>query len=171
MPGTVNIKLSKTEFDRILQDFYARENERKKLSQEEAEVIASRLNERFNVPFAGEKWEQKIFVKLVVKVDNFLYNHLANELYDLARSLEEGIDDTEAERLVRSLAKLANEKVDIKYVPEIVEFGILSFVVGWVVNAMRKHWSFDKVAEQAVNLPVAERSEDLGSLAILPEPA
>jgi len=167
MSGVVNIKLSKTEFDRIVQDFHARENERRKLSQEEAQKIASKLNENFDVPFAGERWEQKIFVKLVVKVDNFLYDHLPNELYDLIRSLDEGIDDEEAKRLTRSLAKLANKKMDIKYVPEIAEFGILSFVIGWVVNAMRKQWTFDKVEEQSGSLQIAERAEDFDALAIL----
>ena len=146
---------------------HARENDRRKLSQEEAQRIASKLNENFDVPFKGEKWEQKIFVKLVVKVDNFLYDHLPNELYDLIRSLDEGIDDEEAKRLTRSLAKLANKKMDIKYVPEIAEFGILSFVIGWVVNAMRKQWTFDKVEEQSGSLQIAERAEDFDALAIL----
>lgn len=167
MSNTVSIELSKVEFDKIVHDFYARQNERQKLSQEESQKIASKLNGSIDVPFKGEKWEQKVLVKLVVKVDNFLYDHLPNELYDLIRSMDEGINDEEAVRLTRSLAKLANKKLDIKYVPEIAEFGILSFVIGWIVNAMRKQWTFDKVEQQAETLRLAEREDDLESLTIL----
>ncbi|MBI9067258.1 MAG: hypothetical protein JEZ09_08195 [Salinivirgaceae bacterium] len=35
-----------------------------------------------------------------MEVDNFLYNHLPNELYDLIRSLPDGINDSEAKNLI-----------------------------------------------------------------------
>jgi len=57
----------------------------------------------------------------------------------LIRSIDRGIDDKEAKRLVRRLSKAANEKIDIPYIPEFAEKIALRFVIGMVEKQPAKN--------------------------------
>ena len=122
-----------------LNDYFAPAEKRQQLSQSEVKAIASYLNEQIDVPLITETGEQRILIKIIMKVDGFLYDHLPNEIYDLMRSTQGGINDIEAKRLAKRLAKLANAKIDIPYIPEVAEYFAIRFVIGVVVNAARKH--------------------------------
>ena len=90
-----------------------------------------------------------------MKVDTFLYDNLPNEFYDLVRSVEDGIDEDEAKRLIKRLAKLANEKIDIPYLPEKMEYIAIRFIIATIINAARKNWDLAKAksAIDAVAIP------------------
>lgn len=128
----------KAMFESVLKDYFAESKHRKQLSEDEIIEIAKKLNKRINVPLVRETGEEKILVKVVMKLDNFLYNHLPNEFYDLVRSTDKGIDDDEAKRLISRLTKLANSKIDIPYLPEIAEHYAIKLIISLIINSARK---------------------------------
>lgn len=122
------------------------------------------LNEKINVPIIDENREEQIFIKIILKIDTFLYDHLPNEFYDVIRSSDRGIDVKEAKRLVRRLTKIANDKIDIPYLPEFAEQIAIKFVIGMVVKAARKKLNFDKVRAESSKLVIPDSNDDLDSL-------
>lgn len=134
--------MTEEDFKRILDGYFAPPEKRRKLVMEEIQEISSRLNALIDIPLISEKREQSILMKIVLKVDNFLYDNLPNELYDTIRSADQGIDDDEAKRLITRLTRLANEKIDIPYIPEIAEQVALKYIIGVVINSARKNWDF-----------------------------
>lgn len=158
---TALTSLTTDDFKLLLSDFYAEPVHRNKMTEEEIKDLAQRLNKKINVPIISETGEEKIFIKIVLKIDNFLYDHLPNEFYDLIRSTDLGIDDKEAKRLVRRLTRLANDKIDIPYLPEVAEHFVLKFVIGIVVKAARKKLDFDKVRSESDNIEVPDSDEDI----------
>ncbi len=111
------------------------------LSDEEIEVLASRLNEKINIPFIKEGTEQTIFVKIVKKFDRMLYKNLPNELYSLVKSSSDGISDEDAKQLEEVLGSRLNAQFDIPYIPEVLEQEIFEMLVGLIITAMRKEFS------------------------------
>ena len=140
------IEMTDAEFRTILDGYFAPPSERRKMTDKEVLALAEFLNEKIDIPLIREPTEEKIWVKIVLKVDTFLYNHLPNELYDLIRSLDRGIDEEEAERLTARLSSLANKHIDIPYIPEAAEYMAIRFVIRVVINAARKGWNFEKAA-------------------------
>ncbi len=153
--------LTPEEFVLLLDDFYAEPKKRNKLTPEEVKDLAIRLNEKIDVPFINETGEEKILVKVIFKIDNFLYDHLPNEFYDVIRSTDHGISQKEARRLVRRLTRLANDKIDIPYLPEVAEHFAIKFVIGMVVKAARKKLNFDGVRAKSAELPVPDSDENI----------
>ena len=144
---TIN-ELTEDQFVNLLNEYFAPPEKRQKLTEAEIKDLAVRLNQKINVPIIGETTEEKILIKIVLRVDTFLYDNLPNEIYDLVRSSDNGIDDKEATRLINRLSVLANEKINIPYIPESAEYVAIKYLLGVVVNAARKHWNFD-VAKDA----------------------
>lgn len=126
------------------------------MTEAEIEVFASPINERFEIPLVKESGEQRILRKVVLRVDNFLYDNVPNELYDMVRSVDKGISDKEARQLIRRLTRLANDKLDIPYVPELVEKQIYRFIIATVINAARKDSVFEQEVESEENLKFAD---------------
>lgn len=149
MPRTIT--LTTEQFKQILKDYLAPPEERKQLSKEELEKVATSLNKKINVPFVSEEKEQRVLVKIVMKVDNYLYDNLPNEVYGLiADTVDgEGLDDNEARQVSNNLAKLANRKIDIPYLPEFAEYIAINFVIRILVDAMRKDSNLNKALDRA----------------------
>lgn len=111
------------------------------LSDEEVEVLASKLNEKIDLPFIAEGTEQTIFVKTVRIFDRLLYQTIPNELYGLIKDATDGISDKDAEELKLVLGSRLNKALEIPYVPEWVEQKVLEILIGLIVDAMRKNFS------------------------------
>ena len=159
--ATIN-ELTEEQFKGLLDEYFAVPEKRTKMRMEEVKDLAKRLNAKIDVPLVRETTEEKILIKIVVKVDNFLYDNLPNEFYDLVRSLDKGIDDAEAKRLIKRLSKMANDKIDIPYIPESMEYVAIRFVLGVVINAARKQWDINrsKDALMAMDIPGEESASD-----------
>jgi hypothetical protein len=161
---TTVAELSTQQFTDLLADFYAVPEKRSKMTTEEIKELASRLNKRINVPIINETGEEKILIKIILKIDNFLYDNMPNEFYDLVRSADKGIDNKEAKRLVRRLTKLANDKIDIPYLPEPMEHIAFKFVIGMVVKAARKHLKLEEVLSGSDAIKITSSADDLEEL-------
>lgn len=123
------------------------ENQVEMLTDEEVEILATKLNKKISIPFIKEGTEQTILVKTVKKFDRLLYQNLPNELYGLVRNSNDGISDTDAAELEAVLGNRLNRKFDIPYVPEVIEQEIFELLVGFVVAAMRKEFNIINQAE------------------------
>ena len=152
-------ELTEGQFRKLLDEYFAVPEKRSKMTSEEIKDLAQRVNKRINVPLIRETKEEKILIKVIIKIDRFLYDNLPNEFYDLVRSLDGGIDDDEAKRLVKRLAKLANEKINIPYLPEKAEYLAIRLVIGVIINAARKSWNINKAAENANNMYIPENRD------------
>lgn len=155
-------KLTDDVLKEVQSEYNAPTVERILLTEEEIVSLAEKLNEKINIPYFSEKQEGKILVKIVLKVDAFLYDYLPNEFYDLVRSVDNGIDDEEAKRLIKRLSALANKKVDIPFIPESLEYMIIRLIIGVIVNGARKNLDFTKANEKLaiMNAPNTETPLD-----------
>ncbi len=158
---TTVAELTTEEFKVLLSEFYAVPEKRSKMTTAEIIELATRLNKKINVPIINETGEQKILVKIILKIDNFLYDNLPNEFYDLVRSSDRGIDNREAKRLVRRLTRLANQKIDIPYIPELMEKVAFKFVIGMIVKAARKNLKLSAVLKTADKVVVTASDDDV----------
>jgi hypothetical protein len=149
MSGKKLSELSEADFIELLNGFFETKEKRTKLTHHEIMDLAELFNEKVNIPIISETKEEKILYKVILKIDTFLYDHLPNEFYDLVRATEEGIDDDEANRLKVRLSSLANEKIDIPYLPEFAEYLMIKYVISWVLDSARKNWGPQKALEVA----------------------
>ncbi len=111
------------------------------LSENELESIATKLNGVVNLPVIGEAKEQVILVKLVKTIDRFIYQRIPNEIYELVRNSSDGISDEEARLIEERLASGLNNGINIPYLTERMEQRAFEFVIGVIVNALRKNRS------------------------------
>jgi len=111
------------------------------LSSNEVEMLATRLNEKIDIPYIDDKAEQLIMVKIVKKIDRLLYRKLPNEIYGLVKNSHDGISDEDARQLKSVLATRINKEFDIPYISEWIEQEILEISIGLIVNGMRKNYS------------------------------
>lgn len=150
-------KLTTTEFKTLLDEYFAPPEKRTMMSDKEIKDLAKLLNKKINVPLISETGEEKILIKIVFTIDRFLYNNLPNEFYDLVRSLDHGIDNKEAKRLIKRLSKLANIHINIPYIPEKIEYVAIRFIIGIIINAARKKWNLQLATENAHQMKTPAR--------------
>lgn len=156
--NTIN-QLTEDQFKNLLDEYFAPPELRSKMTDEEIKDLATRLNDKIDVPIIKETREQKILIKIIIQIDSFLYDNLPNEFYDLVRSLDQGIDDNEAKRLIKRLSKLANEKIDIPYIPEQMEYIAIRFVLSIIINASRREWDLNSAKENAIDIEIPNSSD------------
>lgn len=159
MPTVADLSIH--DFELMLAEFHEVPEKRSKMEPDEIKELAIRLNKKINVPIINETKEEKILIKIIFKIDNFLYDNLPNEFYDLIRSTDRGIDKREAKRLVRRLTKLANDKIDIPYIPEPMERIAFKFVIGMIVKAACKKLDLSTVLNTADNVVVTASEDDI----------
>lgn len=156
----LQISLTEGQFKEMLSGYYAKDELRQRMTQDELQKIAEKVNKEIDIPILNERREGKILLKIILKVDTFLFNNLPNEIYDLIRSLDDGISEIEAKSLVRRLAKLANQKINIPYIPEALEYVLFNFTIALVVNAMRNKWNIDKAINRLSKKDIPINLED-----------
>lgn len=156
----VQISLSESQFQAMLDDYNAEDMRRQRMTQSEIEKLAEKVNKEIDIPLIGERKEGKILLKIILKIDRFLYNNLPNEIYDLVRSLEDGISDKEAKNLVKRLSKLANREINIPYVPELLEKQLFIFIIALIINAMRNSWNIEKSCEKITKSDTPKNTDD-----------
>lgn len=108
------------------------------LTDEEVEKIASKVNEKINLPFLSEDKEQIVFVKIVRLLDRSLYTLLPNEIYECIRMAQDGIDSEEAETIKTRITKAINNLVNLPFLTENQEEILFGIVIGIIINAMMK---------------------------------
>ncbi len=158
------ITLTNHQYEAVIRDYFANKELRKRLEKSDVEALASKLNEKINIPFFfSEEKEKTVLIKIVTQIDEFLYDHLPNEIYDSIRHAKDGaISDDIAKQLITRLSTLANKKIDIPYLPEKIEYLAINFVLSIIANAMRKNWDLSKALDQSkdITVPAMDSEED-----------
>lgn len=132
------ISLSDAQHEKMVKEFFAKKSARQLLSKEETVAIAQRLNEKVSLPFLSETKEHLVLLKIVLKVDNYFYETLPNEIYHLIYDLDEGFDESEAAQLAARLNKLAHEEIKLPFLTDHQEYYSVAFVLSLLINAMRE---------------------------------
>lgn len=158
--ANIQISITEAQFKQMVADFNAKDERRQRMTQSEIETLASKVNKEIDIPIISEKKEGKILLKIILKVDRFLYDNLPNELYDLIRSLDDGISEKEAKTLVKRLAKLANKNIDIPYIPEPLEYVLFNLIISLVINAMRHMWNVEIACEKVSKNDIPDNLDD-----------
>lgn len=143
----MKIAINPEDFLEMLNEYFGENNHRQRMTKEEIEKISIKLNQEIDIPIVSETQEQKVLFKIVLKIDNFIYEHLPNEIYDLIRDLKKGISDKEVKKLTKRLTKLANDKIDIPYIPEFIEGKVMRFIIKLIINGIRKNSNLDHSIE------------------------
>ncbi|MEE4285770.1 MAG: hypothetical protein V2I31_06465 [Mariniphaga sp.] len=142
-------EMNNNDFNSLVNDFYAEPKLRNKLTEDEVKALAERINGKVNIPVIGESGEEKILIKIILKIDNFMYDNLPNEFYDLIRAADKGIDEEEAKMISARLTKLANEKINLPFLSETAEEKILGYVIEMIMNSATKNQDLNKVLNKS----------------------
>ncbi|MBD81478.1 MAG: hypothetical protein CL840_21345 [Crocinitomicaceae bacterium] len=142
----VNIQLTQEQWEQIKRDAEGTNL----LTEEEIEKIARKLQTERNLPFVSEEKEFVVFVKIVRSLDHILYKNLPNEIYETIWDPNSGISEREKNRLVKSLTKYVNDKIDIPYLPEWSEKILIKGFLHLIANALLKGKSLENVMEEEI---------------------
>lgn len=109
-----------------------------KLTEEELEVRAKEMARERNFPFVKEENEWLVYKAILRKVDHFLFEHVPPELYAMVKESRGEMEENERKKLADKIAKYANEKIDMPYLPEVAEKVVLKMVVLFLLNLKNK---------------------------------
>ena len=132
------ISLKDDQYGALLKAYFAKRSQRHLLNKSESIQIAERLNEKVSLPFLNEHKEQAVLLKIILKIDNYLYESLPNEIYELIHNMDEGFDDSEAAQLAARLSKQAHDDLSLPFLTTHVEYYSITFVLTLLINAMRE---------------------------------
>ncbi len=155
----VTLTLTDQQLQAVLTAINETEIVRQRLSEEQIASIAEKLNQRIDIPFMKERKESKILTNIVRKVDSFLCEALPDEIYQLYQNSQDGLTDDEAKELAARISELATNVIDIPYLPRILEYKAINFIVGVIVNGMRKDWDIEKAKEEVEKMIIPEEEE------------
>lgn len=108
------------------------------MRDEEIGLIAAAVNRRIDAPFLNEAQEGRILFKVIKRIDQFLWQVLPDELYELYRTAVDGLDGNDADMLKERLVTIINKYVDLPFLSEETEKKLFEFVLGIVCDAIRK---------------------------------
>lgn len=111
------------------------------LSEDQILAVAKKINKKVNLPIVGERFEEKIIVKALKKVDAELDEHLPGEFSELLDSLTDGLEPGSAndlEQFKDNLVSYLNKKIDLPILGEKGERKLFEIAIDIIVDAMRK---------------------------------
>lgn len=111
------------------------------LSQAQIDYIADKLNEKINIPIIGEKFEKKLIVKGLEKVDKELDEHLPPEWSELLDDVSDGIEPgspADLQSIKDNLVSFLNKKINIPIIGEKAEEKLLSAAIDLIFDALQK---------------------------------
>lgn len=134
--------------DEQYQTIIGNELRTEKLTKNELEIIATKINKKINIPLIGEEKEQMIISKIVNRMDKFIYDNLPDEVYGLIHTMDDGIiDEKEFELIKERISKLINNFINIPIINEKKEEKIINIFLNIIFNSMKKGNSIIKSKE------------------------
>ena len=111
------------------------------LTDAQIQTLASEINKKVNIPILGEKAEQSLIVFGIKIVLKEIEKHLPPEwqayLDDVADGLIPG-GDNDLQQAIENLVNQLNAKINIPVLGEKDEKELLTIVVTFIFNAMKK---------------------------------
>ncbi len=116
------------------------ENKSVRMTDAQIEKFANSLVENIDIPFMPKNREQAIAKKIVGRFDDFLWETLPDEIYELINDASDGLDQKETNKLISHLTKVANKRINIKYLPEDVEADIIRYLLRKILKHLMKKY-------------------------------
>ncbi len=116
------------------------------LSEAQIKVVATKINKKIDIPVIGEKFEQRIIVFALEKVDKELDELLPPDLAQLLDDVSDGIEPgspADFEQIKSNIVIYLNKKVDIPILGEKGEQQLFTLAIDIIFDALRKG---DKIA-------------------------
>lgn len=111
------------------------------LSEAQINYIADKLNQKINIPIVGEKFEKKLIVKGLEKVNAELEDHLPPEWAQLLDDVSDGIEPgspADLASIKKNLVDFLNKKINIPIIGENAEAKLLSMAIDIIFDALQK---------------------------------
>lgn len=112
------------------------------LSNEQIKVIAKKVNKKVDVPIIGEKFEYRIIVFGLNKIDKVLDEELPPDFAQLLDDVSDGFEPespADLEKVKLHLVTFINKKVNIPLMGEKAERELIEFVIEIIIDAMTKN--------------------------------
>ena len=112
------------------------------LSKEQIDTIAIKANKKVDLPIVGEKFEQKMLVFGLEKIDKILDEQLPADFARLLDDVSDGFEpDTPADldKVKNHLVSFLNKKIDLPILGEKAEKELFNVAVDIIIDAMRKN--------------------------------
>ena len=111
------------------------------LSEAQINYIADKLNKKIDIPIVGEKFEKKLIIKGLDKVNKELEDHLPPEWAQLLDDVSDGIEPGSPADLAgikKNLVDFLNKKINIPIIGEKAEGKLLSAAIDIIFDALQK---------------------------------
>jgi hypothetical protein len=112
------------------------------LSTEQIQVIANKVNKKVDLPIIGEKFEEKIIIFGLNKIDEVLEQELPKDFADLLDDVSDGLEPgspADLDKIKKHLTSFINKKVNIPILGEKGERTLISLAIDIIIDAMRKN--------------------------------
>jgi hypothetical protein len=137
------IRLTQAQLEQIKKDMTVQVE---MLTDAEVNALAQKINQVINLPFIKkEEKELIVFIKVIKKIDQLLYQLLPNEYYELVKDASDGISKEEAYKIEERLTPLINNVVNIPVLTEKQEAKLIGLVLGLIIKAMIKGFKLEEV--------------------------
>ena len=112
------------------------------LSKEQIDTIAKKANKKVNLPIVGEKFEQKMLVFGLEKIDKILDEQLPPDFAKLLDDVSDGFEPgapSDLDKVKNHLVSYLNKKIDLPILGEKGEKELFNAAVDIIIDAMRKN--------------------------------
>lgn len=112
------------------------------LSKEQIDTIAIKANKKVDLPIVGEKFEQKMLVFGLEKIDKILDEQLPADFAKLLDNVSDGFEPgtpADLDKVKDHLVSFLNKKIDLPLLGEKGEKELFNVAVDIIINAMRKN--------------------------------
>ena len=111
------------------------------LSQAQINYIADKLNKKIDIPIVGERFEKKLIVKGLNKINEELEDHLPPDWADLLDDISDGIEPgspADLESIKKNLVEFLNKKINIPIIGEKAEAKLFAAAIEIIFEALQK---------------------------------
>ena len=111
------------------------------LSEAQIQLLAEKANKKVNLPIVGEKFENKILIFGLRKIDKALEEELPEDFSQLLDDVSDGLEpgsDADLDLIKGHLVTFLNKKIDIPILGEKAEKELFEVAIDIIVDAMQK---------------------------------
>lgn len=112
------------------------------LSKEQIDTIAIKANKKVDLPIVGEKFEKKMLVFGLKKIDKILDEQLPPDFAKLLDDVSDGFEPgtpADLDKVKDHLVSYLNKKIDLPLLGEKGEKELFNVAVDIIIDAMRKN--------------------------------
>jgi hypothetical protein len=112
------------------------------LSKEQIDKIAIKANKKVDLPIVGEKFEHKMLIFGLEKIDKILDEQLPADFAKLLDDVSDGFEPgtpADLDKVKNHLVSFLNKKIDLPILGEKGEKELFNVAIDIIIDAMRKN--------------------------------